>query len=100
MRDKIPQIIEFSGKKCIVRVLGDIEYYSALKTKMQEELNEFLEATDQRERLEELADLLEVMYSFAPNKCIEWEETDRVRLKKSDERGAFSNKIMLCEVSD
>lgn len=100
VRDKIPQIIESSGKQCSVRVLDDVEYDGVLKIKMQEELNEFLESTDLGQQMEELADLLEVVYSFAQSKGIELDELDNIRLKKRNERGGFSNRIMLVNVSD
>lgn len=40
VRDKIPQIIEASGKRCVTRVLAEEEYIAALDGKLQEELNE------------------------------------------------------------
>lgn len=100
VRDKIPQIIESNGKQCTVRLLDDNEYDAAIKLKMQEELDEFLESTEQQKQIEELADLLEVMYSFAQSKGMGREELNRVRLKKRDQRGGFDMKIMLCEVTD
>ncbi|WP_141505727.1 hypothetical protein [Paenibacillus luteus] len=52
---------------------------------MQEELNDFLEATDEQQ-LEELADLLEVVYSVIQNKGVERDELERIRQIKYDER--------------
>lgn len=100
VRDKIPQIIEASGKQCTVRVLDDAEYAVALKTKMQEELNEFLEASEVDQQLEELADLLEVVYSFVQSKGVVYEEIERIRQKKLDERGGFIEKLELLTVTE
>lgn len=97
MRDKIPQIIEASGKQCDVRVLDDSEYKIALKVKMQEELNEFLEASEDHQ-LEELADLLEVVYSFVQSKGVAVDELERIRKRKYDDRGGFEKRIMLLVV--
>ncbi|WP_433709102.1 nucleoside triphosphate pyrophosphohydrolase [Paenibacillus illinoisensis] len=98
VRDKIPQIIETSGKSCDVKVLNEEEYEAALKKKMQEELNEFLEAKDKNEQIHELADLLEVIYSFAHNQGTTIEELENIRKNKQDGRGGFGEKIMLLTV--
>ncbi|MEC0089879.1 nucleoside triphosphate pyrophosphohydrolase [Paenibacillus macquariensis] len=94
VRDKIPQIIEASGKQYTVRVMDETEYAIALKTKMQEELNEFLEASEEHQ-MGELADLLEVVYSFAFSKGVRVEELEGIRQGKCDERGGFLNRILL-----
>ncbi|WP_149846986.1 nucleoside triphosphate pyrophosphohydrolase [Paenibacillus sp. 37] len=98
VRDKIPQIIETSGKSYNVKVLSEEEYETALKLKMQEELNEFLEAKDSNEQILELADLLEVVYSFALSQGTTVEELENIRKQKHDERGGFDKKLMLLTV--
>ncbi|MFS0556885.1 phosphoribosyl-ATP pyrophosphohydrolase [Brevibacillus sp. 179-C9.3 HS] len=95
VRDKIPQIIESNGKQCSVRVLDDAKNDAALKIKMQEELNEFLEATEPGQQMEELADLLEVVYAFVQNKGVGLEELERIRQEKYVERGGFQQRIFL-----
>ncbi|MEK4277652.1 nucleoside triphosphate pyrophosphohydrolase [Paenibacillus sp. FSL R7-0026] len=95
VRDKIPQIIEADGKECKMRVLNDEEYTVALKTKLQEELNEFLDAKERTEQIEELADLLEVVYSFARSQGTTMEELEYIRKTKHDERGGFEKRFML-----
>ena len=59
VRDRIPEIIESDGKQCVCEVLSSKEYLALLDEKLQEELNEYEESKS----LEELADLLEVMYA-------------------------------------
>ncbi|WP_408895269.1 phosphoribosyl-ATP pyrophosphohydrolase [Paenibacillus taichungensis] len=66
--------------------------------KMQEELNEFFEAKDKNEQVHELADLLEVVYSFALSQATTVEELENIRKIKRGERGGFENKIMLLTV--
>lgn len=97
VRDKIPQIIEASGKTCTLRKLNDSEYVDALKIKMQEELNEFLEADDDHQ-LEELADLVEVIQNFVRSKGLVIEELERIRQSKQDDRGGFDERLMLLSV--
>ena len=61
VRDKIPQIIEASGKTPITRILDREEYMTCLETKLDEEVCEFHES----KAMEELADILEVVYAPA-----------------------------------
>ncbi|KER05902.1 hypothetical protein AAA799E16_01402 [Marine Group I thaumarchaeote SCGC AAA799-E16] len=55
IRDKIPQIIESSGKNCNVKTLSDEQFLIELEKKLIEELTEYQESKD----VEELADILE-----------------------------------------
>lgn len=59
IRDKIPDIIEKSGKKCVVEIMDNDEYIQFLDAKLNEELAEY----QADKSLEELADLLEVIYA-------------------------------------
>lgn len=53
VRDKIPQIIEASGKKANVIVLDDITYEKMLEEKLQEELDEYATAENDKSQIEE-----------------------------------------------
>ena len=71
IRDKIPEIIEQSGKKSIVEVMDNDTYIEYLEQKLNEELAEY----QQDKSIEKLADLLEVMYAVVTargyaEKCI------------------------------
>lgn len=61
VRDRIPEIIEKSGKKAITRTLTQEEYLMELDRKLNEECAEY----QADKSLEELADMLEVMYAIA-----------------------------------
>lgn len=100
VRDKIPSIIEQAGKSYTSRVLNDAEYIQALKVKSQEELKEYLEATDNEHALEELADLMEIIKALASYHGSNLEEVERIREKKAEKRGGFAEKIFLLEVQD
>lgn len=56
VRDKIPEIIEKSGKQCIIETMDKKNYLEFLDNKLDEELAEY----QQDKSIEELADLLEV----------------------------------------
>lgn len=96
IRDKIPQIIEKSGKIAVVETLENEEYKRLLDCKLSEELQEYLSD----DSVEELADLVEVVYAILKFKGIDIEEFEGVRLKKAAERGAFEKRLLLREVMD
>ena len=94
VRDGIPQIIETSGKTCVIEVLPKDAYIQALDAKLNEELAEYQESKS----LEELADLLEVMGAVVKARGYTWDDLTCVRKEKSARRGAFDQKIFLKEV--
>jgi len=63
VRDNIPGIITGNGEEPITRILSKTEYKVELEKKLLEECNEVLEASNES-RVEELADLLEVMIAL------------------------------------
>lgn len=91
VRDKIPKIIKASGKTCETEILSDEEYLELLDRKLDEELAEYR----QDKNIEELADLLEVLYAAAKARGYSMEELDRVRVEKKKARGGFDKKILL-----
>lgn len=99
VRDLIPEIIEKSGKQCTLRTMDDVEYLSALHTKLGEELAEYLEA-DQTHALEELADLLEVVRATVVARGFTLEQLEQVRAAKAEKRGGFAKKLLLEEVTE
>ena len=54
VRDRIPEIIEASGKNCVTEILSDADYLKMLDAKLDEELAEY----HKDQTVEELADLL------------------------------------------
>jgi predicted house-cleaning noncanonical NTP pyrophosphatase (MazG superfamily) len=97
VRDKIPHIIEKQGKRCEIRVLADEEYEKMLFAKLQEEVQECLSA-NQSEIVEELADVVEVVYGLLKQKGVTLEEFEHIRLRKKGERGGFDDRLFLTKV--
>lgn len=91
VRDKIPEIIEASGKTCEIETLPDEEYLQMLDKKLDEELAEY----HQEQNIEELADLLEALYATAKARGYSIEELEQVRIEKQKDRGDFDGKILL-----
>lgn len=95
VRDEIPLIIRNNGENPITRILDDEEYKKELEKKLLEEYNEVLRATNSEERIEELADMLEVMRSLAKIENKDLDDIIKVADLKKEKRGGFSNKIFL-----
>lgn len=91
VRDKIVDIIKSNGEKPIYRVLNNDEYLTELHKKLFEEAREFIE----EDSIDELADLLEVIYAIAKEKNIQLSKVEQIRLMKREKRGGFDNKIYL-----
>src|ERR1700733_13598045 len=92
VRDKIPAIIRASGQEPIVRIATAEEYGTRLQDKLREEVNEFLASGD----LEELADILEVVYALAAQQGIPPGQLEEFRAQKAEERGGFTARIIWC----
>ena len=99
VRDKIPQIVEENGGIAFSRILNDEEYRIELEKKLLEEYNEVLSSSG-KDRIEELADMLEIIKALAK---LENSSLDEV-IEKSNEkvltRGAFDNKVFLEKTID
>ncbi|QBP42691.1 nucleoside triphosphate pyrophosphohydrolase [Paenisporosarcina antarctica] len=100
VRDRIPEIIVATNKKYSMKVLEPAEHEVEIKRKLIEELKEYQEATSNEEAIEELADLLELIYAVLPLHGTTIEELEEVRVKKLEKRGGFDNGYYLIEVED
>ncbi len=94
IRDRIPELIESSGKECTVRELEGDEYSQKLKQKLLEEVKEYLESG----KFEEIVDIFEVLRYLvkAHDKTIE--ELEELRQDKKEKRGGFEKGLLLQEV--
>jgi len=93
VRDNIPEIIRRNGDEAVTHIANDREYLSKLKEKLEEEVGEFCRDLS----VEELADILEVVYALSARLGVSPKELERLRRKKADERGGFSEGIILEE---
>lgn len=97
VRDKIPEIIKGNNQNPITRILSDEEYKFELEKKLNEEYQEVLSATGEN-RIEELADMLEVMIYLAKLENKDLNDIIEVCDKKHAKRGGFDDKIYLEDV--
>ena len=93
IRDKIPEIIKESGKNCNVKKLDNSEFLIRLEKKLVEELEEYQESKN----VEELADILEVIYRISELKGVVSDELDKIRQKKAEQRGKFDDNLFLVD---
>ena len=91
IRDKIPEIIKTAGKQSVVEVMSEEEYLEALDCKLEEELAEY----QADKSLEELADLLEVIYAVAVARGYSIEKLEVLRKEKAEKRGGFEMRLRL-----
>ena len=96
VRDKIPEIIEKAGKKAYTHILSEEEYITELDKKLNEECAEY----QADKSIEELADMLEVMYAIAKARGWSVSELEAVRKEKAAKRGAFEKRVFLERVDD
>ena len=93
IRDKIPEIIAESGKKYTLKQLDDASFLAEIEKKLIEEVNEYSESKD----IEELADLLEVIYRISELRGVNSDELDEIRKDKAKKRGIFANNLFLID---
>ena len=96
VRDRIPEIIENVGKIAYTRILGDGEYLTELDRKLGEEFAEY----QADKNIEELADMLEVIYAIAKARGVSVDELESIRRAKAEKNGAFEKKVFLEEVEE
>lgn len=94
VRDRIPEIIEETGDRCVYETLSEARYLEMLDAKLNEELAEYQESKS----MEELADLMEVVRAVAFARGSSMEEIETIRKAKAEKRGGFERKILLTEV--
>jgi predicted house-cleaning noncanonical NTP pyrophosphatase (MazG superfamily) len=96
VRDRIPEIIEAEGRRPIVRELIGQKLRTALLDKLVEEHAELLNANDSQHRLEELADIAEVIFALAGQYGADEKALLALVREKRNERGGFEKGYLYC----
>ena len=89
VRDKIPEIIRADGKVPVTRILSEGEYLQELDSKLNEEVAEY----QSDKSIEEMADVLEVLFAICEARGYSIEQLMEVKQKKQDKRGGFKERI-------
>lgn len=98
VRDRIPELIAASGRDATTTTLPEAERASALLAKLREETAE-LAAAPAEQRVEELADVLEVVQALAAALGIAWADVLETAVAKRQDRGGFADGVMLVDVA-
>lgn len=91
VRDRIPEVIRATGKECETSIVSGEKKTGLLEKKLMEEVGEFIEAKN----LEELADIMEVLFGLSEDLGYSEEDLVRAREEKKEERGGFKEGIVL-----
>ncbi|WP_394862041.1 phosphoribosyl-ATP pyrophosphohydrolase [Paraclostridium bifermentans] len=91
VRDRIPEIIESSGNKCEIEVVSDEIALEYLYKKLNEEVSELLEDKN----LDEIADVMEVLFAIGSKYGYSEENVLGRRNEKKDVRGGFEDNLIL-----
>ena len=91
VRDRIPEIIENSGNHCEVEIVSDEVALGYLYKKLNEEVGELLEDKN----LEEIADVMEVLFAIGKKYGYSEDEVLGRRNEKRDSRGGFEDNLVL-----
>lgn len=94
VRDRIPELISDGGRTPNVRVLNAQEFDAALMDKLLEEVTELRDA-DSETRLEEAADVYEVLLAILDCQGLTAESLAVAAHDKRRRRGGFSRRLWL-----
>ena len=89
VRDKMPERIQSLGGKVTTRILTPEDHLHHLKLKLKEEAEEVCKAVTPKELKEEIADVIEVLYTLAKKHGLRFDHIEQTRLQKREERGGF-----------
>jgi len=91
VRDRIPEALKKANKKYTYHIATKDEFLIRLKDKMIEELQELYEDPS----VDEMADVLEVLYALGKELKLDITEVNSVMFKKGLAKGRFQEKIIL-----
>ena len=94
VRDRIPEIIRAEGREPVTRVLTLNEYETELHAKLAEEAAELLVAPAD-DRLEEMADVYEVLSAMAAHHGFTMRDVALTAADKLSARGGFGDRLWL-----
>jgi predicted house-cleaning noncanonical NTP pyrophosphatase (MazG superfamily) len=99
IRDRIGEVIEKEGRIPVIRILDEDEYKIELKNKLLEEVNEFLNASNESV-IEEMANIYEVLEHIQKSLDIKEEDLLIIKAKKAQIKGKFRKRLLLIGVKE
>jgi len=99
VRDRIPESIAAKGENVLLLQLQGEALIAALRRKLVEEAMEVLDAKNNDQIAEELADVREVIHALMKYLEIPESKVERLRKKKATDRGKFDKALMLARTA-
>ena len=100
IRDKVPDKIHLLGSECETLELSQEEFEKELIKKVTEEARGLLNAKNDQEILEELADVMDVLDEILKIKNISREQLELQQKNNFEKKGGFSKRLFLSWSSD
>lgn len=94
VRDKAIERLNRKGAIVYSSQATPEEYIPLLLNKLKEETEEVISATTKQERINELADLMEVIRALAKASSITLEDIEKKRREAVEERGSFDERVV------
>jgi predicted house-cleaning noncanonical NTP pyrophosphatase (MazG superfamily) len=100
VRDYVPEILKSKGDIPSYIVITNVkEIISLLEDKLNEEYNEYENAETVEQQIEEIGDLIEVLFSLAEQKGYTRVELTNLMIKKNLTKGQFNRGVFLVDVT-
>ncbi|MFD1512569.1 nucleoside triphosphate pyrophosphohydrolase [Halomarina rubra] len=96
VRDDVPDVVEANGQRPVVHTVDGEEYHDRLVDKLDEEVAEYREDRS----VDELADVLEVVFALAEIHGVGKQQLADRRAQKAEERGGFDEGVVLDRVEE
>ena len=100
VRDKVPSLVTKDGGSYSLKLLSPLEHQHEITKKMYEELDEYNVATSKEEAIEELVDMVELIYAAVKLHDLSIEEFEAIRSEKKKKKGGFEKGIYLHTISE
>ncbi|MFF5994969.1 nucleoside triphosphate pyrophosphohydrolase [Lysinibacillus sp. KU-BSD001] len=99
VRDKVPSLVTKDGGSYSLKLLSPLEHQHEITKKMYEELDEYHAAQSKDEAIEELVDMVELIYAAIKLHDVSPEDFEAIRLEKKKKKGGFEKGIYLNSIS-
>ncbi len=96
IRDNIPVILKQKGITVKIHIADDKEFTKKLLEKLNEEVTEYT----QTQTIDEMADIFEVITTILEQKKWTIEQVIAIQQQKRQQKGAFTQKIILEETKE
>ncbi len=99
VRDKVPSLVTKDGGSYSLKLLSPLEHQHEITKKLYEELDEYHKASSKEAAVEELVDMVELIYSALKLHDVPIEEFEQIRKAKKKLKGSFEKGIYLHSIS-